>query len=49
MDWSTLPIVNEVETLESWQLRMTVLSQCSAEPVFSVAVLFDTFVCMAFV
>ena len=49
MGWSALPIANEVETLQSWQLRVIVLSQCSAEPVFSVAVLFGIFVCMAFV
>jgi 4a-hydroxytetrahydrobiopterin dehydratase len=47
--WSALPIVNEVETLESWQLRVIVLSQYSAEPAFSAAVLFGIFVCTAFV
>ena len=40
MGWSALPIVNEVGILPSWQPRAIVLSQCSAEPVFSVAVLF---------
>jgi hypothetical protein len=34
---------------ESWQLRAIVLSQCSAEPVFSVVVLFTTFGCTVFV
>jgi hypothetical protein len=49
MGWSALTIVNEVGTLESWRPRAIVLSQCSAEPVFSVAVLFGIFVCTAFV
>jgi hypothetical protein len=49
MGWSALPIVNEVKTLESWQVRVIVLSQCSPEPVFSVAALFGIFVCTAFV
>ena len=49
MGWSALPIVNEVGILPSWQPRAIVLSQCSAEPVFSVAVLFGIFVSTAFV
>jgi hypothetical protein len=49
MRWSALPIVSEVGTLESWQPRAIVLLRCSAEPVFSIAVLFDIFVCTALV
>ena len=44
-----LPIVSEVGALEPWQPRVIVLSRFSAEPAFSVAVLFGIFVCTAFV
>ena len=44
-----LPIVSEVGALEPWRPRAIVLSRFSAEPAFSVAVLFGIFVCTAFV
>jgi hypothetical protein len=44
-----LPIVSEIGALGPWRPRAIVLSQFSAEPAFSVAVLFGIFVCTAFV
>ena len=43
-----LPIISEVGKLEPWQLGAIVLSRFSAEPAFSVDVLFGIFVSTAF-